>query len=60
MTDLSKANLESLLKELSVLGEDQAELDLWANIYDALNEQEKTELIENLEKEVKGLKELGD
>lgn len=53
MSDLSKSHLEKLLKELAILGEDQTELNLWSGIYDELSDQEKEDLIANLEKEIK-------
>lgn len=56
MTDLSKTHFENLLQQLAALGEDQTELDLWADVFNALTDEEKEDLIVNLEKEIKLLK----
>lgn len=47
----TKQNLNSLIDELVVLGEDRESLSLWNDIFDILEESEQIELITNLEKE---------
>lgn len=47
----TKQNLNILIDELVVLGEDKESLFLWKDIFDILEESEQIELIVNLEKE---------
>lgn len=54
----SKEYLEKLITDLCKEGEDKEELSLWLNLYDTLNESERMALINNLEKELKDLKNL--
>lgn len=54
-TNLTKEYLEKLVSDLIGLGEDQEELSIWVDLYDAMNDMEKTKLIKNLEKEIKQL-----
>ncbi len=54
-SNLTKEYLEKLVKDLVSLGEDEGELSIWVDLYDAMNDAEKTKLIKNLEKEIKQL-----
>ncbi|MFA5999838.1 MAG: hypothetical protein WC783_02565 [Candidatus Paceibacterota bacterium] len=58
MNNNSKEYLEKLINDLCKEGEDKDELTLWLNLYDALTEDERTALIDNLEKELQQLKNL--
>ncbi len=58
-SNLTKEYLEKLVKDLVSLGEDEGELSIWVDLYDAMNDAEKTKLIKNLEKEIKAVSEAG-
>lgn len=53
--EISKQHLEGLIKQLLALGEDKFELDFWLRIYDSMTTEEKSELLANLEQELKSL-----
>lgn len=52
---MQKAELQKLVSNLSNLGEDAKELNLWLNIYDDLQPDEQEELTANLQDELKKL-----
>ena len=54
--NMSKEYLEKLITELCENGEDKDELSMWILLYDAMSDDEKKCLIENLEKELGDLK----
>jgi len=54
----TKEYLEKLTNELCKEGENREELAIWVDLYDAMSGEERKTLIDNLEKELKGLQEL--
>ena len=55
---LEKEKLENIIKKLTDLGEDKQELKFWQEIFDDLKEEEKQNLLNNLEEELKKLENL--
>lgn len=55
--NVSKEYLEKLITGLIDAGEDREELSLWRDLYDVLSREELRALLDNLEKELKNLKE---
>jgi hypothetical protein len=53
-----KVELQKLINALIELGEDKEELELWQIFFDALNEEEREKLMQNLIKEKKQLEDL--
>lgn len=53
-----KVELQKLINALIELGEDKEELELWQSFFDALNEEEREKLMQNLIKEKKQLEDL--
>jgi hypothetical protein len=47
--------LAELMRRLIDLGEDQSEMSMWYKLYDILSDQEKEQLVINLQKELKEL-----
>ena len=56
--NLSKEYLEKLINELCENGEDKKELSMWTLLYDAMSDDERKSLIENLENELIDLQKL--
>lgn len=59
-TNISKEYFEELMEKLKMKGEDAGEFAIWRHLYDALTNEEKIELVTNLEKEWEDLKNLGE
>ena len=57
-TNTTKENLAKIIGELSQVGENRDELNLWLNLYDILTDVERNTLFTNLEKELGQLKSL--
>ncbi len=55
---MNQQDFNQLIQKLTDLGEDKNELELWQNLFPDLEEEEKKELIKNLEDELKQLKDL--
>mgnify|MGYP001560490912 CR=1 FL=1 len=54
-----KIKLQKLINDLIELGEDQEELMLWQNFFEAMNETEREKLFLNLTREKEKLENLG-
>lgn len=55
---MNQQDFNQLAQKLTALGEDKNELELWQNLFPDLNDEEKIELIKNLENELKQLEDL--
>ena len=56
--NLSKEYLEKIVDELCKAGEDRRELSIWVDLHNILSEEERQKLLDNLEKELKDLRNL--
>ena len=55
---MSELELQAIVDRLAALGEDREELDYWLLIYDTLSAEAKTQLDDNLRKELTSLEAL--
>lgn len=56
--NMNQEEFDQLIQKLIALGEDKDELGLWQNLFSTLKDEEKMELIKNLEEELKQLQDL--
>ena len=54
-TEEQKKELEGLIKKLIALGEDADELNFWMEMFDTMDEEARSKLLENLSKEIADL-----
>lgn len=52
---MTKQELQLLTQQLVTLGEDQGELEYWLDIYEDLEPDQQTELVTDLQEELKEL-----